>query len=977
MEWHRPEAFYLILPLSLAWLGLALYARSMRRRAAAAFVSAAMQSRIMPAESGTRFWLRLGLWEAALIFAILALAGPRYGSTYEIVKPRGTDLYVLIDVSRSMLAEDVAPTRLGRAKADVASLLNKLNGERVGLIAFAGKAVVKCPLTTDYNFLRTTLDELDPNSAPRGGTAIGDAIRKALEVFAKDADRDKSILLITDGDDQQSYPMEAAAAAAQSRVAIFAVGLGDATQGGRVPAKTAGDSKTFAEYEGQQVWSKLDNSLLSNIAVKTGGVYVPAGTRHYDLAQLYESNLKGRRGGDAKEQKRVRLSEQFQIALALTIFCLIAEMLIRPYAPPPVAASNENSNALFQSNAKKKPALANPPALAGTVALLIFAFSLNNLFAAEETKKEEKTPPAIPAAPEKKPEAATPTPPASKVSPSRAVSEGLAFYAQDKFDEARDKFAQADASIEEKNGADAAIAAFDLAAAYHRKGDTEKAREQYLRAGLAHDKAVAAEAHYNLGCLHSENGRALAGEKPEEVAPEKRQEIVVKLMEAAGAFRHTLTIKPDHIAARRNLELLREWIKYHEDRWRMLDREKRRKETNLIQFLDFMIQAQNGLREGVKELKPNSPRDIFAQHKRAQDDLLEEIEPLKEKIKTELTPPPPSQPGAQAQPAPQQDPKQIEEGIKLLTEWANAAAGKMQTAASRLGGRQPPAAATEQKNAVIELEHIWEAVVPFQPLLARDLKDQTLIASTLKPDESETKEPKKEDPKPPLAAALNIGDGELTELTESQEKTQRWTALLKLKAEAELKRAEQMPPQPKPDPKTLPPAGTGPDDKTPPGPPDPEKIKEGLRKAIELAPKAADEMGKALAELKNKKRDAAYPPAEEARKILEEISKAQPKDPNQQKQEQEEKQDQQKQDQQKKEDEKKDEKKDQKDKDKKEQEKKEKEKEKQEQEKQEQASMSKDQLEEMLRKVREREKQKHEKDKKGRAYGTAGVDKDW
>jgi len=239
-------------------------------------------------------------------------------------------LYVMIDVSRSMLANDVAPTRLGRAKADVSALINRLQGERVGLIAFAGQAVVKCPLTVDYDSFRRALEELDPNSAPRGGTAIGDAIRKGLEVFQANGDRDQAILLITDGDDQESYPLEAASTAADRQVTIFTVGLGDSETGSRVPQKL--NPSTFTEHDGQQVWSKLDNKLLQEIAVKTAGVYIPAGTRSYDLGQLYADHLQGRRGNEAEGQKRVRRAERYQIFLAISLVALLTNWCWSPYA---------------------------------------------------------------------------------------------------------------------------------------------------------------------------------------------------------------------------------------------------------------------------------------------------------------------------------------------------------------------------------------------------------------------------------------------------------------------------------------------------------------------------------------------------------------------------------------------------------------------------------------------------------------------
>src|SRR5579863_5134304 len=327
MDWQHPKFLYLILPLAAAWLALSLYSRRQRRRAAESFVAQAMWSRILPADSPARFWVKTLLRETALVAGLVALAGPRWGTQYEEVIPRGSDLYILIDVSRSMLAQDVPPSRLGRAKADVAALINRLEGERVGLIAFAGQAVVKCPLTVDYDAFRRSLDELDTASAPRGGTAIGDAIRKALEVFHAKAERDQAILLITDGDDQQSYPLDAAAVAAERHVTIFTVGLGDADQGARVPL--GAESKAFVEYEGQQVWSKLNGPLLEEIALKTSGVYVPVGTRAYDLGELYVDYLQGRRGAESSAQKRIRRAEQFQIFLALALFALLFDLCLR------------------------------------------------------------------------------------------------------------------------------------------------------------------------------------------------------------------------------------------------------------------------------------------------------------------------------------------------------------------------------------------------------------------------------------------------------------------------------------------------------------------------------------------------------------------------------------------------------------------------------------------------------------------------
>src|SRR5271165_1160227 len=406
MEWQHAEWLYLILPLGAAWLVLSLYSRRKRGRAAEAFVAPAMWSRILPADSWARFWVKLLLREAALVTGLVALAGPRFGTQYEEVIPRGSDLYVLIDVSRSMLAEDVPPSRLGRAKADVAALVNRLEGERVGLIAFAGQAVVKCPLTVDYDAFRRSLDELDPGSAPRGGTAIGDAIRKALEVFQASAQRDQAILLITDGDDQQSYPLEAAAVAAERHVTIFTVGLGDANHGARIPQ--GAESKAYVEYQGHQVWSKLDGSLLKEIALKTSGVYVPVGTRAYDLGELYAKYLQGRRGSEEQSRKRIRRAEQFQIFLALALLALLADAFTRPY---PVGSNSLVQGFEHRASAREAPgARARQPAVPVSTALVLVA-TFGGVSRADD--------------------------------PSEAVREGLKSYDKGEFDKARDRFAAA------------------------------------------------------------------------------------------------------------------------------------------------------------------------------------------------------------------------------------------------------------------------------------------------------------------------------------------------------------------------------------------------------------------------------------------------------------------------------------------------------------------------------------------------------
>ena len=278
---------------------------------------------------------------------------------------------------------------------------------------------------------------------------------------------------------------------------------------------------------------------------------------------------------------------------------------------------------------------------------------------------------------------------------------------------------------------------------------------------------------------------------------------------AIASFRHCLETGPENPRARHNIELVRQWIKYYTDRWHAHDREKRRQEMNLVAFLEFLIETQRALKESVKALPSTSPADAFADPKRVQDELLEEIAPLKEKIKTELTP---QQPGNG--PAPQGSSKELEQGIALLQGWAGAAGDKMQSASSYLDGRQADPATAAQQAAIEELERIWEAVIPFHPLLAHDLADQTKIAQSLAPSDSadpdagNDQSPAKIDPdrdqKTPAAKAkqspaatppkLTSAHADLEPLTELEQRTLRLTQLLKLKAEAELFRLEKSPP---------------------------------------------------------------------------------------------------------------------------------------------------------------------------------------
>ena len=442
-----------------------------------------------------------------------------------------------------------------------------------------------------------------PGSAPRGGTAIGDAIRKALEVFQARADRDQAILLITDGDDQQSYPLEAAAVAAERHVTIFTVGLGDADHGAH-PARARNPNRTSSTRD-----SRCGASWTARSSRKSRSRRPASMSRWEPAPTIWENCTRNTfRAGAAAKSKAAngfvgRTSSRFS-----SHWRFWPCWPMRSRVPTPVRSSLRSRDSSPAPAARAEAgARARHPALPVSTALVLVA-SLAGTSRADN--------------------------------PAEAVREGLRWYGKGEFDKARDKFAAAREQFDSGDAGKAAIAAFDQACALHRKGDVAQAREWYLKAGLAHDKGLAASAHFNLGTLAAEEARRLAGEQPENVAPEKRQEILDQLKAAVASFRHCLELQPDNSRARRDIELVRQWIKYYTDQWLAHDREKRRQETNLVAFLEFLIETQRALRESVKALPATAPADAFAEPKRLQDELQEEIPPLKEKIKTELTPQP-------------------------------------------------------------------------------------------------------------------------------------------------------------------------------------------------------------------------------------------------------------------------------------------------------------------------------------------------
>ena len=314
--------------LLLLWLVpvAALLAVFLRRRAdrRAALWAGPAASRA-PMRNGI-FIAQLALWCTAAALAIVAAARPQWGEVEETVLSRGRNVVLLVDVSRSMLAEDVHPNRLERARVDLRDLLDELEGDRAALVAFRGSAVTICPLTTDTGFLRLSLDHLGIDSAPRGETDLGKALDAALELLSPFSSDHNAIVLVSDGEDLSGTARAAAARAAAASTPVFTVGIGDA-RGASVPL---GDG-TPMQYDGSPVVSKLDNETLAAIARTSGGAYIPlrlAGTGGVTLGTLYRDHLRRIAAQDFEERSSRRRIERYQFFLipAIVLFLLVASL---------------------------------------------------------------------------------------------------------------------------------------------------------------------------------------------------------------------------------------------------------------------------------------------------------------------------------------------------------------------------------------------------------------------------------------------------------------------------------------------------------------------------------------------------------------------------------------------------------------------------------------------------------------------------
>jgi Ca-activated chloride channel family protein len=295
-----------------------------KRKALSRFGNLLLLEQLTPTYSRKRSVWKIVLVLAAVSFMILALARPQLGTALEEVKRKGVDVIVAIDVSESMNAQDIAPSRLDKARHEVSTLIDKLEGDRIGLIAFAGEAFVQCPLTLDYGAAKIFLDVLGPNLIPTPGTDVAKAIQMAIKSFESTERQHKVLVLITDGEHHGEDVMTVAEEAEREGLVIYTVGIGSA-QGVPIPVEAQGGFKKSKRDE--VVITKLDELTLEKIALQTGGKYYRASSSEAELDRIYEeiANM------EKKELASLKFSqyeERFQYVLAIAFVLLVIELLI-------------------------------------------------------------------------------------------------------------------------------------------------------------------------------------------------------------------------------------------------------------------------------------------------------------------------------------------------------------------------------------------------------------------------------------------------------------------------------------------------------------------------------------------------------------------------------------------------------------------------------------------------------------------------
>lgn len=281
---------------------------------------------LMPDVSKSRPTIKLILYAFALSFIIMAIARPQYGTRLQEIKRKGIEIIIAMDVSNSMMAEDIQPNRLEKAKQAVSKMVDRLVNDRIGLIVFAGKAYSQIPITNDYASAKMFLSSISPGIVPVQGTAIGAAIDLAMSSFTPDEEMNRALIIITDGENHEDDPLAKAEQANKQGIKVYTIGVG-LPKGSPIPQSLTGQRNFLKDKDGEVVISKLDEKMLQDIASVGGGKYIRANNTRLGLNALFEDiNKMEKKEIEARVYSEYEDIYQYPIVLALIL--LITEYLL-------------------------------------------------------------------------------------------------------------------------------------------------------------------------------------------------------------------------------------------------------------------------------------------------------------------------------------------------------------------------------------------------------------------------------------------------------------------------------------------------------------------------------------------------------------------------------------------------------------------------------------------------------------------------
>ncbi|MBR3075937.1 MAG: VWA domain-containing protein [Bacteroidales bacterium] len=316
-----PEYFWLLLLVPLIPVVYGIL-RSLRRRRIRRFGDENLVRELMPSWSRSKGWVRIVLFTLGFLCFVVGLARPQMGAKLKEHETKGAEIMICLDVSNSMLAEDYSPCRLDRAKLAISRVVDKLQGDRIGLIIFAGTSFVQLPITTDYISAKMFLGNINTESVPVQGTAIGEAILTAAKSFSAQSEKSRAIIIITDGENHEDDAVDAAKQAAELGIKIYTIGVGS-QQGQPIPV----NGELLKDSEGNIVVTRLDEGTLKKIAAEGGGAYVHAGGEEFGLNPIIDDIKKM----DAEKYNSIvfeDFDEQYMYFFAAALLFFVLEMLV-------------------------------------------------------------------------------------------------------------------------------------------------------------------------------------------------------------------------------------------------------------------------------------------------------------------------------------------------------------------------------------------------------------------------------------------------------------------------------------------------------------------------------------------------------------------------------------------------------------------------------------------------------------------------